>query len=410
MKKTNFIQKVLVSFLVGCMIISCSSDDDNTIATQPIPTKADKFVIAAAPGSGKLGTGTYFLTVNHLDSGKDSISGNSNSVKTTSSFTQIVVNNASTLVGFIYPNGSDLGQGKSGCRAFKYDTDDKMKELQGSPIIIGRFSVTGNFGKYIYAISNKDNSFLYERNGDNISMIDKPIDLSSHMIDDKKPTITGIADRGNNEIAAAFKYTNSDNVYVALMDYNLTIKSVINDSRLSYSGGQWKGAVYSQIWPDGSGNVYVFSGAGSGNTTAKKAGALKINKGSQTFDSNYYFDIETASGGYKFRKVFPITKDYFLLEFYNEIANTGNGSKATRFAVVKMESKSFKWVEGIMDYTQVSSNGWPLAYKGKIYLPLNPVSGNSAIYAIDPVTATANKGFELSNDKEHIRAVTFLKN
>jgi hypothetical protein len=408
MKRTNVIKKVVVSFLVGYITLSCSNDDDNV--KRPIPIKGNKFVIAAAPGNGKLGTGTYFLTVNRLDIGKDSISGNSNSVKTTSSFTQIVVNNSNTLIGFIYPNGSDLGKGKSGFRAFKFDSDDKMKELQGSPKIIGRFSVTGNYGKYVYAISNNDNCYLYERNGDHISIVEKPIDFSSHLIDGNKPVITGITDRGNNEIAAALKYPNSDNVYVALMDYNLTIKSIIEDSRLSFSGGQWKAAVYSQIWPDDTGNIYVFSGAGAGNQTTKKAGALKINKGSTIFDSNYYFDIETISGGYRFRKVFPITQDYYLLEFYNEAVISGNNSKATRFAIIKMGSKKFKWIHGLPDYTLISSNGWPLAYKGKIYLPLNLITGNSSIYVIDPLTAKANKGFELSNNKEHIRAVSFLKN
>ncbi|WP_295810283.1 DUF4374 domain-containing protein [uncultured Apibacter sp.] len=410
MKKTNVFQRVFLSFLAGYMTLSCSSDDDNNNAKTIGPTKTGKFVVAASPGSGKLGTGTYFLALDHLDSGKDSVSGNLNSVKTTSSFTQIVVNNSNNLVGFIYPNGSDLGQGKSGSRAFKLSGDNKIEELKGSPFITGRFSVTGNFGKYIYAISNNDNSYIYERNGDNMTLVDKPIDLASHMIEDKKPSITGIADRGNNEIAVTFKYTNSDNVFVAFMDYNFTIKTVIQDTRISFSGGQWRGAIYSQIWPDQSGNIYVFSGAGSGNKTTKKAGALKINKGAITFDSDYFFDIETAAGGYKFRKVFPITQDYYLIEFYNETSDSGNTSSATRFAVVKMENKKFKWIDGIPDYIQISSNGWPLAHKGKIYLPLNLVSGNSAIYEIDPVTGIAKKGFELASDKEHIRAVTYFEN
>lgn len=409
MRKTNIIQKVILSVLVSYMTISCSSDDNDGPVEPPVVEKG-KFVISAAPGTGKLGVGTYFLTVDQLDSGTDGIVDNANAVKTTSSFTQIVVNNSKTLMGFIYPNGSDLGQGKSGARAFKFGDDNKMQELQGSPFITGRFSVTGNFGNYIFAMSNKDNSYLFEKSGDNVTMVEKPIDFASHMINDKKATITGIADRGNNEIIAAFKYASLDNVAVAIMDYDLNIKSVIQDSRISFSGGQWRGAVYSQISTDNSGNVYVFSGAGSGNSTQKKAGALRINKGTSEFDNKYYFDIETASGGYKFRKVFPITQDYYLLEFYNDITNSGNTSSATRYAVIKMGTKDFKWVQGIPDYSQISSNGWPLAYKGKMYLPLNPVSGNSAVYVIDPASGNATKGFEVNNDKEQIRAVSYFKN
>ncbi|MGM5631333.1 DUF4374 domain-containing protein [Apibacter raozihei] len=407
MKTCKLIQKVLLSTLVSYISISCSNDDSTS---EVIPQEVKgKFVISSAPGTGSLGTGTYFLTVDGLDSGTDAIVENSNAVKTTSSFTQIVVNNSSTLMGFIYPNGSDLGQGQSGARAFKFGTDNKMVELQGSPFPTGRFTVTGSFGNFIYAVSSTDNSYLFERSGDNVTMMDKPIDFESHKIGEEKATITGIADRGNNEIVAAFKYASVDEAVVAIMDYNFTIKSVIQDARMSYSGGQWRGAVYSQIASEASGLTYVFSGAGSGNATTKKAGALKINKGENSFDTNYFFDIETASGGYKFRKVFPVSNDYYLLEFYNDTTNTGNTANATRYAIVKMSSKEFKWVEGLPAYNEISSNGWPLAYEGKMYLPINPVSGKSAVYVINPVSGNAVKGFEINNETEQIRAVSYFK-
>jgi lysozyme family protein len=67
---------------------------------------------------------------------------------------------------------------------------------------------------------------------------------------------------------------------------------------------------------------------GYGETT-KKSGALLIKKDAPAFDAAYYFDIETASGGYKLRKVWNITADYFLLEMYNTAGVVATSVAAT---------------------------------------------------------------------------------
>lgn len=56
-------------------------------------------------------------------------------------------------------------------------------------------------------------------------------------------------------------------------------------------------------------------------TTTKPAGVIRINKDATTFDASYYFNIQEKAGGYKFRKVWSAGGDYFLLEFYNDLAD-----------------------------------------------------------------------------------------
>jgi hypothetical protein len=196
-----------------------------------------------------------------------------------------------------------------------------------------------------------------------------------------------------------------DSVWVAALDADLNVKRIYRDNRLSYSSGRFKSQYYSQIAKDDKGNVYVFSGSYDGTTT-KPAGALRINQGAETFDQNYYFNIQEKSGGYRFRKVWHITEDYYLLEFYNSIQYDTN-TPATQYAIVKMEDQSFTWLtNGFPTKDQITATGLPFADGGKLYLPVTTDTAAPTIYVIDPTTASASAGIVIEADA--VNSVTKL--
>src|SRR5690606_30207266 len=224
----------------------------------------------------------------------------------------------------------------------------------------------------------------------------------------QQATFSGIVDLGNGEFLTGLvvsepkdpsqggggstgPVTHPDSVWVAALDADLNVKRIYRDDRISYASGRFKSQYYSQIAKAGDGTVYVFSGAYDGNTT-KPAGALRIKGGATEFDADYYFNIEAESGGYRFRKVWHITEDYFLLEVYNDL-EYGSSTPATQYAVVKMEDQTFKWVtQGFPAKDDITATGLPFADNGKIYFPVTTASAQPTVYVIDPASATAKAG------------------
>ena len=122
---------------------------------------------------------------------------------------------------------------------------------------------------------------------------------------------------------------------------------------------------------------------------------MRIKKGATEFDPSYHFNIEEKTGGLRFRKVWHISQNYFLIEIYNEKEVTVN-TAATQYAVLDMESKTFRLVSGIPAKESIINTGLPAAYDGKIYFPITAEASNPAIYIIDPATAVATKGISVA--------------
>lgn len=367
-------------------------------------TENEKYFVAATAGSS-----TYLLAVDDLESGKVSIVGNGVEIPRT--YTTWVNNGTIASVGLIYAQG-DPGIGIS----YGLDAGGNLVPVGNEFQITSRFTTYGAFDKYI--ITGVSGQTL--TNGKTGSVFNF-IDLDNHNAMTQKEVITenftgngqlatfsGIVDIGNGEFLTGLvvsepkdpeaggggstgPVTHPDSVWVAALDANLNVKRIYRDDRISYASGRMRSQYYSQIAKDDDGNVYVFSGAFDSNTT-KPAGALRINKGAADFDQDYYFNIQEESGGYRFRKVWHITADYFLLEVYNDI-EYGSTSAATQYAIVKMEDKKFTWVtSGFPSKDEITATGLPFSDNGKIYFPVTTASDQPTVYVIDPVTATAKAG------------------
>ena len=246
--------------------------------------------------------------------------------------------------------------------------------------------------------------------------------------EDQQATFSGIVDNGDGTFLTAMiksdhkddgsnaqggsigtvKYP--DSCWVVKMDTALNIKAVYGDNRISYACGQFRSQTLNSIYKADDGNVYVFSNSYE-STTTLPAGALRIKKGADGFDKDYYFNIQSELGGYKFRRVWPITGSKFLLELYDDKTPTSTGA-ARHYAVIDMETKSHVDVTGLPDKLNITSGQTtgdvPMVHDGKIYIPITQRGGYAALYNVDPTTGVATKGITITGAAS-IRSVGYLK-
>ena len=201
-----------------------------------------------------------------------------------------------------------------------------------------------------------------------------------------------------------------DSCWVVKMDTALNIKAIYGDDRISYACGQFRSQTLNSIYKADDGNVYVFSNSYE-STSTLPAGALRIKKGAEGFDKDYYFNIQSELGGYKFRRVWPITGSKFLLELYDDKTPTSTGA-ARHYAVIDMETKSHVDVTGLPDKLNITSGSTtgdvPMVHDGKIYIPITQRGGYAALYNVDPNTGVATKGITVTGAAT-IRSVGYLK-
>lgn len=201
-----------------------------------------------------------------------------------------------------------------------------------------------------------------------------------------------------------------DSVWVAKMDSGLNILQIYRDDRISYSAGQYRSQVFPEVFRADDGTIYVFSNAFCENTT-RNAAALRIKSGADEFDPDYYFDIQTAAEGYKFRRIWHVTGDTFILEIYNDYKPTSI-TVGHQFAIVNMDEKEFTWVDGLPAKNLITSGsetgGVPVTHNGKIYLPITQYGSDAVIYIIDPETAKATVGATLTGVTE-VRSLGYLE-
>lgn len=401
------------SLLLGITILalaSCSKNNNttpdnggDTDSTGTTPTAINKYFLAATSG-----TFTYVMAVNDLSKDTTIKTTYPGSIEHNGSYTQWGYNGTEALFAIEYKQGNPAPGS-----VFQLSSTGVLKQMDDFILDKG-FNTIGSFSNYLVAIANgetltgandgKKGSVAYAFDLNNNNTITPYQILGEDFIGGQTASFVGVVDAGNNQFFTAVnlaagadgRAVNVDSIYVAKMDASMKVLNIYKDNRLSFSGGQYRSARYSQLANDADGNTYVFS-SGYGTTT-KKCGALLIKKDATSFDASFYFDIETASGGYKLRKVWNITSDYFLLEMYNAVGVPGNGDAATQYAIVKMGDKSFKWVkDGFPATTDITSVGWPFTADGKAYISVVTPNTYPSVYVVDPATATAKKGLSISD-------------
>jgi hypothetical protein len=404
MKKNVFFSLIAAT---AFSIASCDKNN-NTVEEKPEGT----YIIAASSEEA-----AYLLQHDRLDGGELTIV---NSGLETESATAWIFHGSKYLYRLVYNQGN-AGTGSS----YVLNEEGVIRERGTRFEIVNRFTTYGPYGKYIVtaaaaATSMQDDAGNLQQ-GVVFTILDTEAEtLSTKVISSENflgngeyVTFSGIVDvndklftavcpigvsaYGVAQGAAAETRTTTDypdSVWVAIYsDTRFENPKILRDNRLSYASSRYRSQYYSNIVPDDRGNVYVFSSSYDSRTT-KKSGAIRIKAGTEEFDRDYYFDIETAAGGIHLFKVWHITGDYFLLQMYSDetVSVTGDTKK---LAVINVASKSLNWVTGLPAIDHIGSFGsTPCADNGLIYMPVVSVDdGNQpAVYVIDPATAVATRG------------------
>ncbi|MDR2691643.1 MAG: DUF4374 domain-containing protein [Dysgonamonadaceae bacterium] len=392
----RFRTTAMMSLFAGSVLLAAISCGDDNDEPTPKPEAVTKFFIAATQDGA-----TYFVTADSLTSGTVGIAGTG--IEVSNSFSHLVNGTNNAITALAYRQG-DPGVGIS----FKLDDNGNLTKLSNEFSLNDGYNTCGVFENYIVAGRNATlastgatgaNFYFVDQSSGTVtekefdSRVLYPTDSFTTTI--TAPVFAGIVDRGNGEWLSAYtkETANVDSVWVAAFDKDFKLKRVYTDNRLSYSAGRFRSARYAQIANDDKGNTYVFSGSYE-STSIKPAGVIRINKDATTFDASYYWDIQAASGDYKFRKVWHAGGDNFLLEVYNNTGNISNASTATRYAIVNVVTKSFNWVRtGFPAADEITATGWPLPYNGKVYIPVVSTANEyPVVYAIDPATGAAQAG------------------
>ena len=392
-------------------VVSCDKGDDT-----PAPEKQQgSFIIVATSGEA-----SYLLQTGDLTKGEMTIE---NSGLETDNGTEWEFNSSKYLYRLQY------NQGNPGIvSSYILNASEELEERGIANEIRSRFTTHGSYGKYIVmaaavATDTKDGS-----NNPAQGVTFSYIHAEAHMMETKTivtenflgngeyVTFSGVADINGKIFTAvcpvglsaygaaktgASSYSGThytDSVWIAVFDdISFTNPRIIRDDRLSYATTRFRSQYYTNLAVDDRQNLYVFSSAYENDKTTKPSGVLRINAGTETFDPNFFVDIEAASGGHHVCKPYYITGDYFLLQMYtnpNVIESNASAPIAYRLAIFNAASKSFTWVTGLPDVSAIGSLGKKAAVSnGVIYLPVVTTDGKQpAIYGINPATATASRG------------------
>ncbi len=409
---------------------SCSSSD---AATDDSSQKGDSD--GGSENAVKNGKGAYFLAVK-TDNGTEYImqtnsltAGNldvKNNIMELPQTEYTWVFNAHDAIGMVYQQQfAGLGYG------LRWTSDDAQFAKLGEFRIDTRFSNYGFFnGQLLTSVGGQVSSDGTRNDGAtfgfwNVTADGVKLDHSKTIWTEnitgngQQITFSSIIDNGDGTfltamVQSAFHQTGTgdgssvgdvkypDSCWVAKMDKDLNVLHVYRDNRISYAAGQYRSQVLHEVHKADDGTVYVFSNAFNSATT-RKAGALRIKKGAAEFDKDYYFDLQTPAGGYKFRRVWHMTDSKFLLEIYNE-KTINTMTAGHQFALVDMDSRMFTWLSGIPAKNLITSGsetgGVPMYADGTIYLPITQFGQDATIYLVNPSTGVATKGITIKGVTE----------
>lgn len=444
MKKSYLLTGFAAVMLAGCLLTSCSDDDNPGNGTTDEQAKGP-YVIAATAGEAN-----YLLNSPNLNEGQVTTKNNG---LTTESGTQWIFHTNKYLYRLVY-NQANAGTTSSYIR----NASGKVEE-RSTTYEIKRFTSYGIYNDYIITSStgnlsadHKDeNGYLpkgflfsyldvkketnttnqneiwsenYLGNGEFVTLagilqVDNkiysapiPMGLSQYGVKAeggkyvKYPELVKTESGGSNSGAYEkdeLQWTQyPDEAWVAIYeDEKFENPTLIKTDKISYACGRNKSQYYQTIWAADNGDIYVFSPSYAKVMTADvqktklPAGVVRINAGTEKFDPDYYCNLEEQSGGKSFVRCWHISQDYFLLLMYDRPL-TETGYTASELAIYKGSDKKLTYVTGMPAGVTGFGNA-PYTESGSLYIPVTVKDQQPAIYKIDPATATATKGITVES-------------
>jgi len=380
---------LLAGLFLGLTMTGCSKDDDNN-APDPEPAGNSRYVLAVPTTAG--GATTYLLTANDLSTGSITTTGSGTE---TDDYSFIVQNN--TLFGLVY-GFSNQGP----VTAFNLNTSGNI--VQGTTLNIptAHATATVNDDDILFAniprdINSPTATFTIVNAINPQITSTGSIDLTTVANNGELAYFTHLVQIGDKIYAPfmsikgvtgnTFGSDYLDNTWIAVFSYpSMTLEKVFQDNRTSYIGSYYGLSGLNKIE---SGEVYAFSTAVTGST--KHSAGLRINTNAEEFDQSYFFDIETASGGYKYARSTYVGGTRFLAEMY---AEAGASTGTVKLAILDVAAKTVTWVANSPTYTL--SLFYTATYvesdKNTVNIPIKDASGEVAIYRVNSSNATIAKG------------------
>ncbi len=191
--------------------------------------------------------------------------------------------------------------------------------------------------------------------------------------------------------------------WVAIFDdETLTSKRLIRTDKLSYACGRNKSQYYQMTWATESGDIYVFSPsyakvmADERQQTILPAGVMRIKRGTEEFDPDYYYNIESMTEGRSFLRTWPAGGAKFLMLMYDAPLTPEKKMTANQLAIFDAEAGKFTDVTGLPAKESISGFGSsPYFENSKIYITVTTTDSYPAIYAINTDTGVATKGLTI---------------
>ena len=199
-----------------------------------------------------------------------------------------------------------------------------------------------------------------------------------------------------------------DSSWIAVYSYpEMKLEQVIKDDRTSYIGRYFVDGMAL----DEKGDLYAFSSSVASNknviTTTKPSAIVRINNGTTAYDQSYYLNVEAISEGKNITDWLYVGQGNFVVLMTTK-AQKGTYTTGTHFGIVNVYSKTFKSIVGVpnaTDINKVSATNYS-NQKGVGYFGITLKNGDSYVYKIDAVAATAMQGLKVEGGS--IAAITRL--
>ena len=421
MKTTNLFYYAM-ALLAMFAFTSCDDDDDDDNNNVGGETVTNQYVVAASSGENNyLVTGSELATTTTYDA----TSGNAYQALGDRFWTFV---GDKVLYGFIY-NQTDPGTTAS----YVLDSDGQLtmrNELSLAVSIHTRGEVNGNL-VLAYSDRLRDTTvaqygYFYDLDPETDASTLHTVITDDLLEEGEAGYFTDIAEYEGYMIAGARSISSAgftseylNNTYVVVFNADFTVKKVIKDAgRTGFVAGMKYSQGKSGLEVVDNGDLYVFSSGQTNYVVADSitipSGILKINKGEFEFDTDYFYDITEASGGFNLFRTYYVGGTTFVLKMY-----PGKNSKATfgidadRFAVVDVAAKTFSWVSNFPVASGADDDpflvGTPFVdmANAQVVVPVTTSEDKHFIYTIDPTSATASKTSEVI--AEGVKAIGILE-
>jgi hypothetical protein len=378
---------ITLLFLAGLLGFSgCSSDD-----SAPSEQADAKYVfVAYSVGSEGIESAPYIISSTSLTEGSVDLSTGIE----TDAYSFVVQNN--TIFAAVYG-----GQGP--VTPYKLAASGDIKQV-GATVNTTTCAIYGTVGTNAWVgggftgSAEDPNATLFRFDAENLALGGmNSIDLTPLAIGDEWPTWYGVFPVDDDKLYIPYDVADADgltqhrdNTWIMVVGYpDLKFQKVISDDRTGPIGS-WFGMHGIKQVEDG--DVYAYSSAlASTNPSA----FVRIKKGAQSFDQDYFFNIEEKTDGLKIARGEYIGNYKFLVSIYADESQFGEWSARTRMAIADVKNKTVTWIEGIPVHEQMS-------YKQKIFVEsenkvhyvMKTDEGRFFVYNIDVAAATASAGLE----------------